>query len=254
MKNLIIKIGNTSTVVALLGKKIKLIASFGSNGKLSEKYLNRIMQEIFTADYQNIAIVSVVPHLTSFWFSTCKKNTHKPIFVLSGENCGEILSLKYPKAKLGADRIANALGAVLLFPGQSRIIIDVGTAVTIDAVSSKNEFLGGIIMPGISLCLAAMDQGTGQLPLIHYKRVSRAIGNNTKECMRLGSLYSVAGGIRFALEQIIAKERFTHYQIVTTGGGWLRVRDFIKEKIIQEPHLLLYGADYWLARRTNTPS
>ena len=92
---------------------------------------------------------------------------------------------------LGADRIAAALGAAELFPGEDCLIFDFGTAITVDLVTSDGIFIGGNISPGLSLRLSALHEHTGRLPLVSPAVPVRMYGRNTAEAISNGAVLGI---------------------------------------------------------------
>ena len=79
---------------------------------------------------------------------------------------------------MGSDRIADAMGAVKLFPERNLIVVDFGTATTVCAVSKDRVFLGGNIMPGIRLAMEALESKTAKLPSVEIKPAKEAMGKS----------------------------------------------------------------------------
>lgn len=140
---------------------------------------------------------------------------------------------------LGKDRIAAAVGANELFPGQNILIIDAGTAITYDVVSEKNEFLGGNISPGLQMRFKALNQFTGKLPLINYSDEFQLIGRNTEEAIRAG----VQNGILYEIERTIEtfNRNYENLQIVMTGGDSIFFDKKLNYSIFVHFNLTLIG-------------
>ena len=140
---------------------------------------------------------------------------------------------------LGKDRIAAAVGANELFPGQNILIIDAGTAITYDVVSEKNEFLGGNISPGLQMRFKALNQFTGKLPLINYSDEFQLIGSNTEEAIRAG----VQNGILYEIERTIEtfNRNYENLQIVMTGGDSIFFDKKLNYSIFVHFNLTLIG-------------
>ncbi|MDP2335015.1 MAG: type III pantothenate kinase [Bacteroidota bacterium] len=117
---------------------------------------------------------------------------------------------------LGKDRLAAAIGANELFPGQNLLVIDAGTAITYDLVSEKNQFIGGNISPGLELRFKALNHFTGKLPLVSYSDDFQPIGRNTTDAIRAG----VQNGMLYEIAQTIDyfNRNYQNLQIIMTGG------------------------------------
>jgi pantothenate kinase type III len=131
-----------------------------------------------------------------------------------------------PAERVGDDRIASALGALALDPSRPWVVVDAGTAMTINAVTPRNKgkrprFEGGLIVPGTAMSLKALAHFTAQLPDLSAKKFSSNksfIGRNTEEAMLLGvHQASIATAVTLAKGQIGALGPRTH--VVLTGGG-----------------------------------
>jgi len=141
---------------------------------------------------------------------------------------------------VGHDRLLNALGAYTLV-GQACVVVDVGTAVTVDFVDGVGTFQGGAIGPGLAMMLDALHRGTAQLPAIKYERPpeDRAWGVNTHDAMNLGVTAAVRGMVRHLAES--CAEQFGGYPtIIATGGdAGILENDGVVERIM--PDLQLVG-------------
>ncbi len=118
--------------------------------------------------------------------------------------------------EVGADRLVNAIGAHLLFPG-ALIVVDFGTATTFDVVDEAGNYRGGAIAPGINLSLEALHMGTAQLPRIAVSRPERVIGRNTVGCMQSGVFWGYVGLIEGLVARIRA-EWDAPMKVIATGG------------------------------------
>src|SRR5690348_10282862 len=141
--NLVIDIGNTRTKVFVFdGKRLvnkNALSSLGEPG----------LKKIFSSYSIEAAIVSSVVKTAPPFFSFLKKNT---AFVSLSKSTPLPIRNRYrSKETLGNDRIANAVGASVLFPSQNCLVIDLGTCVKYDFVNSRKEYLGGAISPGLEM-------------------------------------------------------------------------------------------------------
>jgi type III pantothenate kinase len=137
------------------------------------------------------------------------------------------IKIKYKTTKtLGADRIANCLYGNYFFPGKNQILIDAGTAITIDFLQNGNKFIGGVILPGPVLQLKSLYEKTSLLPFISPPdKCIKFIGNSTKSCILSGVFYGIAGAINSFISQYI--NYFGDSIILSTGGSW----KFLEKKV-----------------------
>ena len=132
-------------------------------------------------DITNIAVCCVVPDMLYSLRSCCQKYFRiDPLIMRPGIKTGLRILYKDPK-EVGADRIADAMGALKLYPDRNLIVVDFGTATTVCAVTKQREFLGGNIIPGVRLAMEALEEKTAQLPSVEIVPVDGAIGRSTVE-------------------------------------------------------------------------
>ena len=137
---------------------------------------------------------------------------------------------------LGLDRVAAAVGASVLFPQSDVLIIDLGTAITIDFLSCKGEFLGGVISPGAEMRAKALNTFTGRLPLVEVPANADLLGQSTTEALQFGIL----NGIRFEIDGYINAYRAQSQdvKVVITGGAAGLVN---RADVVSEPNLVIIG-------------
>ena len=140
-------------------------------------------------------------------------------------------------ATLGIDRMVLAAGAVLRFPGQNRLVIDAGTAITYDFVNDRNEYLGGAIAPGIRLRYTALNNYTAKLPLLERTAPQDLIGNSTAESIHSG----VVNGVVCEMDGFIDRyrERHPNFIIILTGGDADFLASRLKNTIFAHSNFLL---------------
>ncbi len=121
-----------------------------------------------------------------------------------------------PEALVGEDRLLSAAGAYEQLK-QACVVIDAGTAVTVDFVDGAGTFQGGAILPGARMMLGAMHEKTAQLPQVSFARPDEAIGHNTVEAMRSGVFHGIRGAVRELAEKY-AETYQAYPKIIATGG------------------------------------
>jgi type III pantothenate kinase len=171
---------------------------------------------VTSSDVRSVAICSVVPVLTSvIAASSARYSTGQPLIV--GPGLSTQISIGYEDpGQLGADRIANAEAAYLRYGGPV-VVADLGTATTVDAVTSDGVFAGGAIAPGIGISVEALLQRTARLGRVELTAPETAIGRSTSAGLRSGVIFGFAGQVD-ALVDRISKELGGAARIVATGG------------------------------------
>lgn len=165
-----------------------------------------------------------------------------PTYVhVTAEACG-ITNHYHSIENLGVDRWVAAMGLYASL-GVNRVIVDAGTAVTVDLVSSENVFMGGAILPGSRLM---HDSLVGQTAGIKSDRqnVLTAIGRDTNECVNVGAKYGLAGAIDRVIGEFVATINNNRpWQIVMCGGDGLWLKNLVKTTlpISYEPNLIFDG-------------
>lgn len=137
---------------------------------------------------------------------------------------------------LGADRIAAAVGAWSLFPGENSLVVDMGTAVTYDVVSSDGRYRGGNIAPGVGMRLRALRSFTARLPEVNGYGETPQFGYDTMTAMRAGALRGVVSEIIYYRSLLPPQTR-----VVLTGGWSKRVSEFLTFPVVVEPNLVTEG-------------
>lgn len=178
--------------------------------------INASVQEELNQIFSAVIISSVVPELNDAFrqFSENYFNL-QPVFVDNTFGFG--FEIKYnPPENAGADRLVAAFAAVEKY-GKPIIVCDFGTATTIDVVNSKNEYLGGIITPGMNTLSDALFMKTSKLPRVELKKPESVIGNSTVSAIQSGIFYGYIGLTEGILQRMI-DELGAKPKIVVTGG------------------------------------
>jgi type III pantothenate kinase len=150
--------------------------------------------------------------------------------------------IDYPAPRsIGADRLANAAGVAQLY-GYPAIVVDFGTAVTFDVVSTRGDYAGGVIAPGLEAMTSFLYDRTALLPKLTLREPVRAIGKTTREAMMSGAVFGYRGLVREILIRICA-ENFPRSKpkIVATGGYAQLIARTLPEIEAVHPNLTLEG-------------
>ncbi len=247
---MVIDIGNTQTVVGVYnGEKLQ------ANWRLSTDH-SRTADEtwiiikmwceahgIEISQLNGMVISSVVPTLTSVFNQMAKERLFTEPLVISSElDTG--LTIHYdPIRSVGADRICNAVAGFRLYGGPL-VILDFGTATTFDVVSSKAEYLGGLIALGLIGASQELHRRSAVLPRVALEFPPTVIGSSTETSMQSGILWGTVAMIEGVIERIKKELEIGHITVVATGG----LADIFAERspVINEiePFLTLKGMKY----------
>jgi type III pantothenate kinase len=206
-------------------------------------FLRQVLQEnkMDPSQVDQIALCSVVPDLIHSLGSACMKYFGKSPFILrAGVKTG--LKIKYRNPlEVGADRIANAIGAMRLFPNKNLVIVDFGTATTFCVVTAEREYLGGIILPGLRLAMESLETQTAQLPKVEIRVAENTIGRSTVECIQSGLYWGTIEQARGLVRRIREEGLQGKEALVIGTGGFSRL--FEKENIFDThiPELVHFG-------------
>lgn len=141
----------------------------------------------------------------------------EPFLLQPGAKTGLKIRYRNP-LEVGADKIANAMGAITRFPGHNLLILDFGTATTLCAVTKQKEYLGGIITPGINISMAALESNTARLPNVEIIRPSEILGRSTVESIQSGLYHGTLAAVR-SLAGSVTKEYFAKDPPIIVGTG-----------------------------------
>jgi type III pantothenate kinase len=165
---------------------------------------------------EGIIISSVVPPLDSALAEMSRRYfAREAVFVTSRTNTGLTIRYENP-AEVGADRIVNSVAALHKYGGPC-VIVDLGTAITFDAVSAAGEYLGGVIAAGVGISAEALFSRTARLPLVDFRKPASVIGTNTVASMQSGLYYGAIGAIDGIIQRLV-EELGPDTRTVATGG------------------------------------
>ncbi|MCS7064969.1 MAG: type III pantothenate kinase, partial [Fimbriimonadales bacterium] len=162
----------------------------------------------------------------------------EPLLVSAQLDLGIQVAYEPPSA-VGADRLANAVGAKTRY-GLPAIVVDFGTATTLDAISRESIYVGGAILPGVELMLESLAGRTARLPRVALGDTTRPIGRTTPESLRSGVLFGSAGAIEHLIT-LFKQELGSDAHVVATGGLAERVAPLCPQIQTVDPLLTLEG-------------
>lgn len=236
---LAVNIGNTNLTIGTdENGKINAvrhpIASFKS-----KRDFKQAVSQFSSRKAEGVIVSSVKPELTDFLTSALREMYGtEPIIVNADISTSFDLS-GYDIKLIGSDRIAVCEAAVNKCSAPAAVF-DFGTAVTINVLNKENKFLGGSILPGLSMGLSSLSRDTSMLPKFGLSSKAVLIGQNTRDCLISGAVYGNASMLDGMTERI---ESFLGYKltVLVTGGNARDIVPFCKTKTVHEPELLLEG-------------
>ena len=223
MLKLIIDQGNTQTKLALFQQK-----------KMLKKIL--LNQDNQLRDLESQADTVILSSVGDA--SDILKVLEEEPLMLKTKTSLPIANLYESPETLGNDRIAVVVGAAIQFPKSNVLVIDAGTCITLDLLTTEG-YQGGSIAPGIQMRLHALYQQTENLPLVDLGDEVDLIGKNTIQCIQSG----VINGVLLEIDGMINryKSQFSDLKVLLTGGDFQLFDKGLKNSIFADPDLVLKG-------------
>ncbi|WP_019633036.1 type III pantothenate kinase [Actinomadura atramentaria] len=258
---LTIDVGNTNTVLGLFeGEEVIEHWRINTDPRRTADEIAVVLQGLVQqsplladTDISGIALCSTVPSVLHEMREMCRRyyGDVPAVIVEPGVKTGVPVRMDNPK-EVGADRIVNALAAVHLHGGPA-IVVDFGTATTFDAVSSRGEYVGGAIAPGIEISIDALSARGAQLHKIELVRPRSVIAKNTVEALQSGIIFGFAGQVDGLVERMSEElaEDPAEVTVIATGGLAPLVLEESRSIDEFEPWLTLVGLR--LIYERNTP-
>lgn len=220
---LAIDVGNTNTVLGVYeGRRLLDHWRLETSARRSADEYGILVRQLFgwsgidANQVKAVVVSSVVPPLQ---FSLEKMSERyfktRPMFVGPGVKTGMPILYDNPR-EVGADRIVNAVAAYEKHH-RGLIVVDFGTATTLDAVTPKGEYLGGAICPGINISMEALFQNASKLPRVEFARPPHVVGRNTVHSMQSGLVHGYVSMVDGLCARMEAEMGFTA-RVVATGG------------------------------------
>lgn len=220
---LAVDVGNTQTVLGLFaGEVLEDHWRISSNAALTGDELRLTVSGLLSAggrgweDIGEVVLSSVVPRLTAAWEDVVRAACGRaPLVVGPGLKTG--LTIRYDNPhEVGADRIVNSVAAISAF-GAPVIIVDFGTATTIDVIGTDGAYLGGVIAPGVETSAEALFSKAARLSKVDLEAPPRVIGTNTRASVQSGLLLGEAAMVD-GLVRRVWTELGCETPVVATGG------------------------------------
>jgi type III pantothenate kinase len=248
MMNLCLDVGNSHICGGLfegdaLRFRFRRITQRGASSDELGVFFRQVVRENGRdpSEVAAIGFCSVVPDINHSLGNACRRYFEvEPFELKTGVKTGLKIRYKNP-AEVGADRIAGAIGAVARYPDRDVIIVDLGTATTIEAVSAGREYLGGAIVPGLSVSMRALEQNTARLPKVEIVRPVQTCGRSTVESIQSGLFWGHVGMVREIRDRLV-RECFDGREPAVVGtGGFAGLIDQVGLFDAVHPDLALEG-------------
>jgi type III pantothenate kinase len=214
-------VGNTNMSLGVVrGGDVSAARRAATRPSATVDELEQTLDELLQADGASLGTVdlillaSVVPSVTAAIADVAARNDIR-LIVADSSTVPMAIRVNSP-ADVGADRLIGAFAAWLLY-GAPAIVVDLGTATTLDVVAPDGAFLGGAIAPGLGLGLEALAERTAQLPLVALELPDQAIGRDTVSAIQSGAVLGYFGLVKELVRRITA-ELGTKPTVVLTGG------------------------------------
>jgi type III pantothenate kinase len=228
MMLLVLNVNNTNTVIAVYALREGMTGDLRATWRISTRQgqtadeYGILVRSLLASEgvesgaIRGIVIASVVPPVDWILRQFCERYFgQRPLFIEPGVKTGLPILADNP-AEVGADRVANCVGAFAQYGGPT-IVVDFGTATNFDVVSKKGEFLGGAIAPGLNISAEALFARAARLPRVEIRRPTKIIGTNTVDNLQIGLFWGHIGLVDAILERMIG-ELGQETKCVATGG------------------------------------
>lgn len=219
-KVLTLDLGNTALAGGFWeGEVLRENWSLALTGGPFRRRLKKRLQDLKEGGGIDSAILaSVVPQKTEWVLSLCRSVLNVEAYILTANTpTGLKITYHHPE-KVGADRIANAVGAYRLYGGPV-IVVDFGTAITFDVISKKFEYLGGVIAPGLEISTQALFKKAALLPRIKISVPEKILGQDTASAIRSGVFYGTLGLVERIIKELKNELGWgKEVRLVATGG------------------------------------
>jgi len=207
-----------------------------------EMELNRIKIKII--DIADFALCGVVPESIELLRLAGEKLFGIQGFLFSLKEFSWLKHSYQDLSLLGVDRMAAALGAAAYYPGENIIIVDFGTALTLDAMTKDRVFCGGIIFPGLQTAAASLPLKAPRLPLVTSFQTELFPGTDPVSSIQNGLYYGFSGAVKEIISQL-SKNCFPGQDYIVIGcGGDIELFKTEIEFTSIIPDLVLHGVYY----------
>jgi len=233
-------IGNTDIKICLFNNNLKLVKKVRLKTILLNKnYLSKNLKFIkkYKSKITKVLISSVVPVAYKNIKMFIETSIRIKCIELKKLKLNNLLKIKVNKKQIGSDRLANAISVI--DKKRNFIVVDFGTATNFDVVI-KDNYIGGILAPGVNLSLNTLSDKASLIPKIKLEKIKNVIGKNTTSAIRAGFYHGYSGLIDNIIKMII-KQTGKSFNIILTGGYSYLFKNSIKGKTIIKRDLTING-------------
>lgn len=246
MINLTVDIGNSKTKCSVWDGYTLLFHDVLSNSASASKTLGDLVKQF---GIQSVVIANV-GNQNDFIKNSLDSIPKENVYNFSFASVKDF-RINYSET-LGVDRLASFIGAIEMFPSTPLLIVDSGTALTIDIVNSQNEFCGGNISLGLYSRISALHEKTARLPLVKVISPTGYFGKNTEEAILDGAINGIIGEILLCVNK--AKELYNIQKVVLTGGEAKFLLPLLKKENIDcvyDEYLVPRGLNSFMQKEFN---
>lgn len=247
--HLVVDIGNTETVLGLLGPSDPVVIAHWrlttGTGRTADEIDHLVHSFLARRGFdagkvQRAVVGSVVPSMTERMTAALGGLVDGPVFIVeAGADLPVRLDVDEPKT-VGADRIVNTLAAKRLYK-RDTIVVDLGTATTFDCITGDGVFVGGVIAPGVQVGLEWLGRRAAKLPKVQFRSPDAVIGRRTETCMESGVFFSTVDAIDGIVTRIRVEWNRPDALVVATGGYAELITGHCRTISSMDPHLTLKG-------------
>ncbi len=243
----VLDVGNTNTVLGVFeADKLKYQWRIKTDRYKTEDEFGMLIKSLLDheglafSDIDGVIISSVVPPIMFALERMSRVYFEKKPMIIGAEEVDEGLAMAYPNPKeIGADRIVNAVGALQEHTAPL-VIIDFGTATTYCYINEKEEYVGGVIAPGINVSMEALYAKAAKLPKIEIKNPGQVVGQSTVGAMQSGVFFGYVGQV----DEVVRRMKETapsNPEVIATGGLAGLIADESRTINVVDPYLTLKG-------------
>lgn len=234
-RHICIDMGNSQTKIAVFsgGEFVNVQVFQTQEVAAIEAYLRQIPRESAAIVSSTAGAAYDISGFLESYFEYFIKFDHQTPLPI--ENC-----YKTPSS-LGLDRLAAVVAAAGLFPNKNSLVVDLGTAITIDFIDAEARYLGGCISPGIWLRFKSLHEYTARLPMVDFESSAKILGDTTMSAIQSG----IKNGILFEIRSYIGhfSESKAELCVIFTGGDAEEISPLIEVEHKLMPHLVLIGLE-----------